>query len=723
MMNAKTLRRGDKTKAPATRRETSVLVALFIAISVVIARSTMMESLRDPFGATMDSTLAPRNAGPASGLVLDLLACVPALLILTRRALDPNPAARNSWANRIAGLLAIWTIASVFWADDKFAAAVSAAHFTAAICLLWAVSQIVTTWQRFRLVAAVFHGLLLVNLAQACVYRFVDLPNFQKNFEQQKAEFFKERGWKPDDFLARQFAQKIENKEILGFTGSSNSYAAVLVLLMGVSFGLIIQRIVDHDHWAWSAFLAAAIPATICVLVWTLCKAAFFTPLLILLILLVVWKFPKFNYAGGFSLILLAAISIVAFGLTFHRLPGASLNFRWRYWTAAWQMFLDHPILGVGWSNFGLHYTHYRLPIAAEEIQDPHNLFLRFLTELGIPGAILAVAWLARLWWELTRNFSAALARGRDPIGIGFILLLAIAGITINFLCSVDLSQSVSFIVVELMPRALFALVLVLGATVAAIKSLNESTLDDRPAPWVLYASLASLGAFLIHNWIEFSFFETGPLLLATLMAGSALGLRQPPTATRRVTAVACVVAFALFLLTAALGFVVPVINSELLAQRGDDELHSRQFALASQDYFDAFQSTFKFNADYAYRAGFALAYQPDRTRVRNMLDEAIAADPSMVSYSISRAHLDADLGDEAGMSRDFSKALELNPDEVSIHLDFAAALMRFHQTAEAAAQCDLARKYNDLLPVEEPKRLSDEEIGERIDAILSARP
>lgn len=57
-------------------------------------------------------------------------------------------------------------------------------------------------------------------------------------------------------------------------------------------------------------------------------------------------------------------------------------------WSAAWQMFLDHPIDGVGLLHFNEAYTEHYLSPAAKEpgLPHPHNLFLNFLSETGIVG-------------------------------------------------------------------------------------------------------------------------------------------------------------------------------------------------------------------------------------------------------------------------------------------------------------------------------------------------
>jgi O-antigen ligase len=57
-------------------------------------------------------------------------------------------------------------------------------------------------------------------------------------------------------------------------------------------------------------------------------------------------------------------------------------------WTAAWEMFQDHPLTGVGLLRFNDAYkAHYLSPLAKEpDLPHPHNVFLNFLSETGLIG-------------------------------------------------------------------------------------------------------------------------------------------------------------------------------------------------------------------------------------------------------------------------------------------------------------------------------------------------
>lgn len=109
---------------------------------------------------------------------------------------------------------------------------------------------------------------------------------------------------------------------------------------------------------------------------------------------------------------------------------------RLQLWRSAWQMALDHPLLGVGPDNFLYAYrSQYLLPAAWQEpnLNHPHTWLLDWWTRLGLPGMALGLAWwgvgiaalihrlrrvpptqpaLAALWLGLLAAAAAALAHG-----------------------------------------------------------------------------------------------------------------------------------------------------------------------------------------------------------------------------------------------------------------------------------------------------------------------
>jgi O-antigen ligase len=87
------------------------------------------------------------------------------------------------------------------------------------------------------------------------------------------------------------------------------------------------------------------------------------------------------------------------------RLFNLSSNGRLHLWSAAWNDFTAHPVLGSGAGTYETYW--YRHRTDDQTVQDAHSLYLETLAELGLPGlALLAIALsiplvvLARVRWS-----------------------------------------------------------------------------------------------------------------------------------------------------------------------------------------------------------------------------------------------------------------------------------------------------------------------------------
>jgi hypothetical protein len=96
------------------------------------------------------------------------------------------------------------------------------------------------------------------------------------------------------------------------------------------------------------------------------------------------------------------------------RLVSASSSNRWRWWTEAWNSFLDHPLNGTGAGTFWLTDRIERESSLA--VTEPHSAPLQDLSETGIVGLVLIVAALGAAAYAVLRRertrASTALALG-----------------------------------------------------------------------------------------------------------------------------------------------------------------------------------------------------------------------------------------------------------------------------------------------------------------------
>jgi hypothetical protein len=720
-------------------------VGLVIALAVVIARFTTTDSLRDPWEIAPGSPAVPGTPGPGTGLVFDLLACLPAILALTRGTIDRE--FRLAWrsSHLLLFLLAGWAVLSTGWSVDRFAAAVTSAHFFAAAALLWAMSQLVREPGQFRVVSALAFGMLLVLTVQSALYRFMDVPENIAYWQQNKTEILKEHNWEADSFAARQFEHKLTSGELVGFFNSANTLAAAGVLLFFSCAGIGLQKLYDGEPRKWLALPAAATLALVWILLCARSKTSAATPFLGAGIIGLFYLFHRrvtpqnftryfWLTSGGVAVLILA----VAGHGWYHRglFPGHfsnSLDFRWKYWVASAAIFISHPAIGIGWSNFGDYYLAHRLPEAAEEIKDPHNFLVRIFVELGIVGGFLCIGWLLRTAWEITRPQAPShfqpnyQTESKDPLSIRVIPMIVILGMVFSIIASTDFSLSVGDLITLLLKPLLYLLALLLGTMSAAMLSQHSWSLDSRRAPLIFAGTITGLALFLIHNLIDFSIFEVGPMFLFMALLGSSQGIRssddQPPIPRPLTTAAAALASVALWFSAAAF-FVAPILLAEQSATEASELIRTAPISQESDAYSHFHQAAnalaaaarlVPYNSDYPFRQAELCLRMNDIPQAQSLITQARQINPRLIDSYLLDANLQLSLPapNLQLVQTDFDQILQLNPNDVSLHLQYAKALEHLGLTNQARVQYSQALKANAALPPDEPKRLPPDQVAQ----------
>lgn len=734
--------------------------ALILLLALVVSRAITMEFPRDPFPVTPGGEAIPRGVSAAAGALLDWLCIVPALLILTRRLLDRSYRLNGYLSFIPLILLSIWSLCSIGWSDDRFIAAIGISHWWAGIAILFAASQLVRSWRQLRIIAAVICGLLFIFIAQGLIYQYQDLPLLQETWQKDRQQVLAQRGWSEDSFSARQFEQRILSGNMSGFSASPNTFAAALMMAMVVTLGAVTQRFIQNRRDAAILVPLAGFAVGWWLIHFTQSKAGLLTPAIALIVLLLLIKSRtwlrqhiKAVFWCATALILLGFTAVIAHGIYHGSLPTDSMNFRWRYWVGSWHLFENYPITGVGWNNFGDHYLRYRLPVAAEEIKDPHNLFVRMATELGIVGLALCFAWLLWLAWEMVRPtqstslFGDTLENTATNLGntpsaphtstpdiheqmrhspLRILSLIGVLMIVLNILATIDFAQGPAYLVTELLRRFLFLCAFFLGSIITLSQSLHDENIDTRPAPWILYAAALAGGLFLIHNLIDFSMFDTSPgaMLLFTLITGVSIagsfigrplhqnGSKHPASSLAGWAVLPAVAAWVAIIAL----FVSPLLQANAAAERGDNAIRASRFSTATREYLDAAESSPLANEDYFMRAAAAsIRSGQSIPQISQIFSQAIAANKASAVNHAQRARFLLSLPDRKNYQKqivdDFTTATQNDPIEVSLHIEFASALALLDQPAAALDQYRLAIHYNDLLPPDEPKRLTREQL------------
>ncbi|MDB5325449.1 MAG: O-antigen polymerase [Phycisphaerales bacterium] len=696
------------------------LAALVIALAAVATRCTIMElnnAILD-FGADGDGG----GPGPSMTIALDLICWLPALLIGIRRAIDPTYVLRWHVSHLLLIGVAAWVTLSAIWAGNKFDALIGAGTWWAGASLYWAASQLCRSWLRWRPILGVSVGLLMIFVAQAVIYKYIELPETQKYWETNRAEIMSRSGRTTDDFAIQRYDQLIKNGQLQGFFRSPNTYAAVAVLAAFACAGLAWQRMRDKDEPAMVALLAIPVVFVPLVIAWTGSKTAGGTAVLAAIGLFIAWRLHEWlarksalAYGIGVGVVLLGIVAVLTVGLTTGGLIQDSLNFRWNYWVASWHMFLAKPLLGVGWTNFGNSYLAYRLPVAAEEIKDPHNLWIRFATETGAIGLVLAVAWMAMALREATRPIAPRVAS--TPVNVPAwnpIQFIVVVTALFWFLRTISIFP-LSLTRLEVIKTTLFAVLLLGGLVIATVRRTSgHPVADDRPAPFTLYAVLAGLLGFLLHNGLDFPMAETGPLFLFLLLLGALLGLRHPGVAGKKPQTAAAIGGLA----AAGLGLViyvglwaVPVWIAESKIAEADATGPTGRTRDAASLYLEAMAVSPVPNPEYPRRA----LRWADRSEINDifaLLTKIIDADPFNAQPWLNRARYES-RGQSTAAVSDFARAVSLNPNDVAMRLEYAAFLDSIGKPDEANNQIKAALDVNDQFHPDEPRRLPSAKVEE----------
>lgn len=697
-------------------------LAFGLALALVIARGLMLEVPRETIASSVG------GPGAATSVFLSWLTWVPMLLILIRRVVDPTYSLRFRWAHVFFTLLGTWTLLSVIWAGDRWLALIGALQIIAGASLFWAMSQLVRRPDHLRVVVGVCVGLLLANVAQGVLYRFIDLPDLQNFFQQNKSQILTENGWNPGEFVALRFEQKLMAGEMLGFNASANTLGAIVVMLALITLAAAMQRLEDRDDQGWFGLMLLIALSSAYLLAYTGSKASW-AALALGIVALAIWRAARgwlvahhvLVFAVALAGIALASVSITAVGLSTGGLPEDSLNFRWRYWVAAWASVAEHPLLGVGWGNFASAFLEHRLPVSAEEINDPHNFMVRWASELGIVGLVLGTAWLIGWFWHTSKlSFSSAFP---SKLRVKSVLWVGLAAFALS-LFAVNWSQISDpdhfyAALLEILRRVLLCGLATIGIGILCVRGAEHREVDSRPAPWLAAGVVVGVLVFLLQSSIDIALFQPGPFMLCVLLLGASLGVSIPDGVRRfRVWSAVGLIATSLAMLVLLIGAVVPTALAEASASYGR-LLAPNQPERAIELYRKAYRQAPVGNADYLLRAAEAAraAGIRDIKLVRDLLDTAVSADPTSTRALLARARyladLTADPSNNAAALSDYDKAAAMNPNDIDLRLEYAGFLERVGKPREAAAQLDAALQTNDAYDPGEPERIERRLPGE----------
>ncbi len=195
-----------------------------------------------------------------------------------------------------------------------------------------------------------------------------------------------------------QIVGEANDYRIGGPIGDPNYYAQILVVLVP----LALERFIHERKLILKSLAAWALLVTIFSIIFTYSRGGFLSMIVVLVLMFLF--FPPRVYQAPIFIVSLLVMAYFVPSNYFERVltlrdfltPNRSLHAedisirsRTSENLAAWEMFKDHPFLGVGWRNYPLLYVDYAKEIGlapeAEE-RSAHNLYLEVAAETGAFG-------------------------------------------------------------------------------------------------------------------------------------------------------------------------------------------------------------------------------------------------------------------------------------------------------------------------------------------------
>ena len=220
-------------------------LAFGLLAAVVIARLMMLETLRNALAVSPAHRRCRPGRGRRRGWCSTCSRACPRCSCSHDGGWSriAAPGLRLSWSMLPMALLGGGRCSSTVWATDKFAALVSSIHLCAAFADALG-------WRSARPARGCGCGCWRASASAAarCWWRTAStssrwsVPPLQQEWKAARRRDPPPARIEPGSFEALQFTNKVLRGELMGFNTSPNAYAALVVVTMVVSLGVVIDR-------------------------------------------------------------------------------------------------------------------------------------------------------------------------------------------------------------------------------------------------------------------------------------------------------------------------------------------------------------------------------------------------------------------------------------------------------------------------------------------------
>ena len=546
-------------------------LCLYLLLVVIALRPLIPESYNSARSLMTSGFGAIEDPSPAATLVIDafiLLAAAGFAFGGLARGLARRRAYRRCGIEWGLAAVALGGLVSCWVAGNKRIAINATVDWLCLPLLTIVLVQLLRQRWHLRLVLCVVLSSAAVQAYECFNQVLYSFPATKELYEQNRERIWAERDVELDSPQVALYERRLDSGEATGFLSHGNVTGAYLVMT-----GLAALAV------AWSRWRSPPKPmrrvlaGAVAILGVVVLAAAGLTHSKGAAVAgvgaLVVWC-ARQVWAGwiernrirtlwlGWGLVIAGALAAVGYGLHNSRLPGASLNFRWQYWTASAKLLADRYATGVGRENFGRHYLKYKTIDSPEEVSNPHNFLVNAAAEWGVIGLVGVVVMLVGGSIAVTRRQATQVQADSDAAVTGRPLLwgLGVGGAVFFVRLFLLGSSDVNYLFV-----ATFVPVIVWAVVFALLSTESDKTGPFRNGtlPGLAVGINCCLLAFLVQEGINFAVFIPGAAttffaMLAIPIADYRMRIADwsaagAPSRRRRgggwiLPAVACVVVF-----------------------------------------------------------------------------------------------------------------------------------------------------------------------------------
>ena len=376
---------------------------------------------------------------------------------------------------------------------------------------------------------------LLIFVATMMSYRCweqvtYEMPQLAQQIGENPDFYLKQQGIAPDTFKAAHFLKRVASKDIGGFYIISNTAASFFILSICGILGFMIYAIkqAPSKDKMFNGVLAVLLLGFLALGIrYTESKGGIVALMVAIgcIVFIAITKILLVKHIHKLFIIVLLLIitaisSVIIYGITTQSLPGNSMLVRWQYWEGV--MRIDHFTTGVGSHNFSYHYLKHMSPGAPESVQDPHNIFLSFLSQWGILGLVGFLSIIGLFFYHLKNVVGDTTRReitdhwGRGDLKkytvMGTLAIVVITVLRFLFIFNPQALNEIeyfSIVIISFIIPAIIGFVAFLISVLVIKKSIipdNETVKNNYY--WLPLTAALGVAACLLQNSIDFALFQ-----------------------------------------------------------------------------------------------------------------------------------------------------------------------------------------------------------------------